>query len=340
MTINAVLLGFGTVGQGVYQTIHTHRKELKELLGTDIEIKGVLVKDEHKIRPIDQDILVTSNFSDLLKIPQLDLVIEAIVGCEPAFTYNKAFLQKGIPVVTANKEMVAHKGSELKRISEKNDVSFSYEAAVAGGIPVIGVISRLLHANRINKIEGILNGTSNFILSTMRKEQTSFEETLQRAQEKGYAEADPSNDILGRDSFYKIMILSDLVFGGQPDWEQTECTGIDEVTIENILKAQEVNKRIKLIAAVERDESETIKASVKPVLLDSEHPLYAVEDVDNAVNIQTDLLGNLLLKGPGAGGLPTASAILQDVALLFGQKEKEETVYASARSIAKRASPY
>ena len=337
MPINVVLLGFGTVGESVYRTLKSHQDELREIIGCDIHVKGVLVKDDQKIRKIDQGVLVTTSFEELSQLPNIDVAIEAIVGVEPAYTYAKVFLNKGIPVLTANKEMAAHKGAQLKKISEYSGVEFLFEATVGGGIPIIGVLKHLLHANRISKIEGILNGTSNFILSTMRNEHASFQEALELAQAKGYAEADPSNDILGRDSFYKIMILSELVFGFQPDWKKIKCEGINAITSQQITEAGSGNGRIKLIAVVEKDSKGHISASVKPVTVKDDHPLYNVEGVDNAVLIHTDLLGELLLKGPGAGGLPTASAILEDLTVLFQGRRNAES---RKTSIIKKASPF
>lgn len=316
MTIHVVLLGFGTVGQGVYQTIRTHQRELKELLGQEVRVEGILVKNDKKPRSISSGVVVTTDYNALLNLPKVDVIVEAIVGREPAFTYVKGALNKGIPVISANKEMVAHKGKQLKKIASYNSVDFSYEAAVAGGIPVIGVIKELLHVNRIYKIEGILNGTSNYILTIMRVKNYSFEKALQLAQDKGFAEADPSNDILGTDAFYKLMILSDLVFGTQPDWETVMLKGIDQLTLDDINVAKDKGQRIKLIATVEKDDNNHLTASVQPIYTSSEHPLYGIEGVDNAVNIKTDLLNDLLLKGPGAGALPTASAIIQDVTLV------------------------
>lgn len=321
-TINVVLLGFGTVGEGVYQIIKSRHDQYKEHLGLDINVKGVLVKNEQKVRHIDQDVKVTSYFSELLNMDDIDVVIEAIVGFEPGFSYLKQVLARGIPVISANKELIAHKGKQLKQLAQYNDTEIYFEASVGGGIPVIGVINNLLHVNDIRKIEGILNGTSNFILTTMRETGCSFDEALQIAQDKGYAEADPSNDVLGWDAFYKLMVLSELVYGKQPVWDHVKRMGIDQVTLEDIQEADQRNERIKLIASLEKNEDGGLSASLHPISVDSLHPLYGVEGVDNAININTDLLGDLMLKGAGAGALPTASAILEDLTLLFRHAKK------------------
>ncbi|RDI37914.1 homoserine dehydrogenase [Falsibacillus pallidus] len=320
MPINVVLLGFGTVGESVYRTIASHQDGLRNILGTDIVVKGVLVKDARKSRNIASDVLVTTDFKKLLELPNIHAAIEAIVGVEPAFTYGKQFLNAGIPVITANKEMAAHKGGKLRKEAEANGTEFHFEAAVAGGIPIIAVLKQLLHANRISKIEGILNGTSNFILSTMREEGISFAEALERAQRNGYAEADPSNDILGKDSFYKLMILSELVFGKQPEWDEVDCTGINELVLNDLEEAGAGGKRIKLVASIGKDENGNLTAAVEPHSLDENHPLYHVEGVDNGIVVHTDLLGRLFLQGPGAGGPPTASAILEDLTQHFRSK--------------------
>ncbi|WP_433746656.1 homoserine dehydrogenase [Falsibacillus pallidus] len=332
MPINVVLLGFGTVGESVYRTIASHQDGLRKILGTEIVVKGVLVKDARKPRNIASDVLVTTDFKKLLELPKIDAAIEAIVGVEPAYTYGVKFLNAGIPVITANKEMAAHKGEKLRREADANGTEFHFEAAVAGGIPIIAVLNQLLHANRVSKIEGILNGTSNFILSTMRGEGISFDEALKRAQRNGYAEADPSNDILGKDSFYKLMIISELVFGKQPEWKKVECTGINELSIKDFEEASAGGQRIKLVASIGKDEDGNITAAVEPQSLNETHPLYHVEGVDNGIVVHTDLLGRLFLQGPGAGGLPTASAILEDLTQHF-QKNPNPKPFREASKV-------
>lgn len=321
MAIKAALLGFGTVGTGVYETIMTHHEDIRKMLGEEIEVVAVLVKDKDKSRSVENTVHITTDFEDILSISDLDVAVEAIVGQEPANQYMTALLDKGIHVVSANKECIAYKGKELRNTAEQNGVTFSYEAAVAGGIPVIRTIRELLRVNRIEKIEGILNGTSNFILSDMRNRGVSFTASLADAQYRGFAEADPTNDIEGWDAFYKLMILSDLVFGEQPAWDTVERSGITGVSEEDIRMVESAGERIKLVASIQRREL-GIEASVKPVVLDAKHPLYAVEGVNNAVRIHADIVGDLLLQGPGAGSLPTASAIIEDIVNVLRERAK------------------
>ncbi|HEX7065509.1 MAG TPA: homoserine dehydrogenase [Bacillales bacterium] len=321
MTVRIALLGLGTVGTGVYETIISQQERWKEVTGEDIEIAAVLVKDKKKARAVDAEVQLTTDFQEILSISDLDAVVEAIVGREPAFTYNTALLEKGVHVVSANKECIAYDGPTLKETAERNGVTFSYEAAVGGGIPVVRTIRELLQINPIEKIEGILNGTCNFILSDMRSDGVSFEGALAAAQHYGYAEADPTNDIDGWDALYKITILSELVFGQLPDWGTMERIGLSDVSLEDVQNAEASGKRLKLIACAEKT-GEGITASVKPVLIGPENPLYAVEGVNNAVHIRAGIAGNLLLQGAGAGARPTASAIIEDLAHVFSLRAK------------------
>lgn len=251
------------------------------------------------------------------------MVCEAIVGTEPAATYLKKSLQAGKHIITANKEMFALHGKELKELAEASGCQIGYEATTGGGIPIIQTISQLLKVNHIHKVSAILNGTSNYILSEMRNKGLSFDEALSQAQALGYAEADPVNDIEGFDSFYKLMILSDLIFNEQPDWNAVKRVGMTNVTADDINKLNADNKRIKLVATLERIKG-NLHAKVEPVSLSKTHPLFAVEGVDNAIAIETDLLGQLTLTGPGAGALPTASAMLEDMDTIFTKKLDSE----------------
>lgn len=321
MAIKVALLGLGTVGKGVYEIIETRREQLKQVLGEEVEIAAVLVKDENKPRPISRNIRLTTDFREILAIPDLDVAVEAIVGREPARTYSTSLLEQGVHVISANKECIAYEGKELAETAQRNEVTFSYEASVGGGIPIIRTIRELLQINRIQKIEGILNGTCNFILSDMREKGVSFEEALAAAQRNGYAEADPTNDVEGWDAYYKLMVLSELVFGEQPCWETTERNGIDNVTVTDIRQAEKDGQRIKLLASLVKTEH-GINGSVKPVVVDTNHPLYAVEGVNNAVHIQADIIGDLVLQGPGAGAKPTASAIIEDLAHVFSKSAR------------------
>ncbi|KYC71903.1 homoserine dehydrogenase [Bacillus coagulans] len=311
--IKAALLGFGTVGQGVYEAVRTHREQLKEKLHAEVEIAAVLIKNPRKKRNIDSSVLVTTDFREILAIPDLEVVFEAIVGEEPGFSYCLQAIEKGCHVITANKVMFARYGNVLLEKAKEKGVFVGYEATTAGGIPVIRTISQQLQVNDIQRVQAILNGTSNFILSEMREKHLPFEEALEIARQHGYAEADPGNDVEGQDAFCKLMILSRLVFGTQPDWEKVEVEGIGGLSLADIEKADRKGLRYKHIADIYRDGG-TLKASVKPVLIPSEHALYAVEGVNNAVTIYGSLVGKITLTGPGAGKFPTASAMIEDFA--------------------------
>ncbi len=311
-SIKIAILGFGTVGQGVYKTIETHQKELESVLGKKVEVAAVLIKNKEKDRGIHPGVLITDKFEEIIDLNQLDVVVEAIVGNEPAYTYLQRAIQRGCHVITANKEMFASYGTDLKELAAQHDVSVGFEATVAGGVPVIQTIQQLLNINRIKKIEGILNGTSNYILSEMRANGESFSAALTAAQEKGYAEADPTNDVEGYDAFYKLMILSEIAFGGKPDWERVPREGITAITREQIEEAEKLGLRFKLIASIQLINGEIV-GSVRPTLVSKSHPLYHIEGVENSVSIEADIVGRITLQGPGAGMLPTASAVIEDL---------------------------
>jgi homoserine dehydrogenase len=318
-TIKVALLGLGTVGTGVYETVYSHQLKLREATGLPVEIVGVLVKNAEKPRTINQKIVVTTKVEDLLALQDLDVVIEAIVGIEPANTYIRRFLEKGCHVISANKELLAHKGKELKEIAKTNNRFLTFEAAVAGGVPLLRTIIQLLQVNGIVKLEAILNGTSNYILTRMRKEQALYQDVLKDAQELGYAEADPSNDILGTDAFYKLMILSDLIYQQQPKWQDVEKIGINHVSTNDLLLGEKLGLRLKLVATLESSDN-NINAEVRPVFVGAGHSLYNVEGVDNGIVITTDLVGSILLQGPGAGSKATASAMIEDLVSIHQQR--------------------
>ncbi|QCJ41550.1 homoserine dehydrogenase [Bacillus sp. S3] len=310
--IKVAILGFGTVGEGVYRTIQSHGAKLTSVLGKQVEVAAILIKNKQKQRKISDEVLVTTDFADILNLPQLDVVVEAIVDREPTNSFLKKAIEKGCHIITANKEMFAHHGQELLNLAEEHNVSVGYEATVAGGIPVIQTLRQLLNINRVKQVQGILNGTSNFILTEMREERLSFAEALKGAQVNGFAEADPTNDIEGFDAFYKTMILSRIAFGEEPNWHDVEREGITNITSELIAKAEEQGLRYKHIAQISKS-GKHIKATIKPVLVGKEHPFYHVEGVQNAVSIQSDIVGEITLQGPGAGMFPTASAVIEDL---------------------------
>ena len=317
--IHIALLGLGTVGKGVLETIETHQGKLQSLLGKPVKISAILVKNLDKHVVEDKSILLTNQFEEIIELDQLDVVIDVIVGKEPGFTYAKRAIERGCHFITANKEMFAHHGKELLELAEKHGVSVGFEATVAGGIPVIQTLRKLVNVNNITKVEGIINGTSNFILTNMRENQLPFEEVLVSAQEKGYAEADPTNDIEGYDAYFKGLVLSNVVFGELPKGEHIVRKGITHITKEQILAATSLGLKYKHVARLEK-QGHDIKLFVEPVLVTETHPFYSVEGVQNAVSIDADIVGNITLLGPGAGKLPTASAVVEDLLHLFQEK--------------------
>ncbi|MBT2727615.1 homoserine dehydrogenase [Bacillus sp. ISL-75] len=310
--IKVAILGFGTVGEGVYRTIQSHAEELERVLGRKVEVAAILIKNKQKKRNINNDVLITSDFNEILSLPQLDVVVEAIVDKEPPFTFLKQAIKSGCHIITANKEMFAHHGNELLELAENYNVSVGYEATVAGGIPVIQTLRQLLNVNRVRHIQGILNGTSNFILTEMREKKQSFADALILAQEKGYAEVDPTNDVEGFDAFYKTMILSRIAFGKEPNWQDVEREGITSITSELIEATEKLGLRFKHIASIHMI-GDQINATVRPVLVGKTHPFYSIEGVENAVNVHSDIVGSITLQGPGAGMFPTASAVIEDL---------------------------
>ncbi len=310
--IKVAILGFGTVGEGVYRTIQSHAEEITAVLGKKVEVTAILIQNKQKKREVREDVLLTTDFAEILQLPQLDVVIEAIVDIEPTFTYLKKAIGRGCHIITANKEMFAHHGKELLGLARENNVLVGYEATVAGGIPVIQTLRQLLKINRVSLIQGILNGTSNFILSEMREKKQSFAESLLQAQKNGYAEADPTNDVEGFDAFYKAMILSRIAFGEEPNWHDVERQGITSITNELMEAAEKLGLRFKHVASISREDGRVV-AAVKPVLVGNENPFYHVEGVENAVNVHSDIVGRITLQGPGAGMFPTASAMIEDL---------------------------
>ncbi|WP_256558207.1 homoserine dehydrogenase [Halobacillus sp. A1] len=310
MTIKAALLGFGTVGQGVYEILEEKQQDLQLLLGRPVEVVGILVNDMNKSRPVRTDTLVTDRFEQILE-QQPDVIFEATIGQEPGYSYIKQALNEKIHVVTANKVMFAAHGEDILEVADYHDAGIGYEATTAAGTPIIGTLSHLLQINKITKVEAILNGTSNYILTAMQQDGKSFSEALQEAKDKGYAEADPANDIDGHDAFYKLMILSQLLHKKQPVWSDVPLKGISQISPEDLTEAAQKGEKIRHVAALELINGE-LSAQVKPVSLPASHGLHSIDGVDNAITVSGDLVGSVTLRGPGAGKRTTASAMVED----------------------------
>ncbi|GGE67017.1 homoserine dehydrogenase [Priestia taiwanensis] len=315
--VKVALLGFGTIGYGVYTNITNEQNTIQNVVKQTVKITGALIRDPHKERSIAKDILLTTDFHELLAKEKPDVVIEAMGGIEPTLTYIKDALNAGCHVISANKDLIARHGKDIEEIAKANNVFFAYEASVGGGIPLIRTIKELLQFNHIEQIEAILNGTSNFILSYMRSEKASFEDALEIAKAKGYAEPDPTNDVEGYDPFYKAMVLSNLMYGAQPHWEDVFVEGISKVKTDELLLAETLGFRLKQFVSI----NDALQVSVGLHFVDNTHPLYGVEGVDNAIRFKAKTLGFLTLQGPGAGANATSSAIIEDL-VSFYTKEK------------------
>ena len=275
-----------------------------------LELKKVLVSDTSKDRAVSKDLL-TDNFDDILNDDSIDLVIEVLGGVDPGKEYIKSLLQKGKAVITANKDIIADCGQELITLAEENNTCLYFEAAVAAGIPVLKPLIESLRGEELTKVLGIINGTSNYILTSM-EEGSTYEDALSTAQELGYAEPDPTNDVEGIDAKYKAMILSLLCFGVSPNDDAVFTEGISNITKEDFDWADRLDKTIKLVAQIDSNEN-GFNARVHPVLIDKKHPLAAIRGALNAVVAEGENIDQLVFSGPGAGANPTASAVMGDV---------------------------
>lgn len=322
--VKIAILGLGTVGAGLWSLLNSNRDAIESSTDTVIQVAGVLVRNKGKNRGVTlPDDLLTTEIDDLLIDPEIQIVVELIGGIDPAREYVLRALASGKHVITANKALIAQHGAELHRVAEEHGVSLRYEASVCGGIPVITVLQDYLAAETITGIEGIVNGTTNYILSRMTNAGLSYEQALREAQEAGYAEADPSSDVDGHDAHYKLKILTWLANGLDIPLAKIEREGITGITAEDIRFAKAHGYRIKLLA-VAKTVGETLELRVAPALLPSERALARVDDSFNALVIHGRAIGELTLTGQGAGGLPTGSAVLADlISLIRSQGDRD-----------------
>lgn len=311
--IRAALLGFGTVGTGVYKVLQKQKEDMIPKLGSQIEIKKILVRNlEKAAAKVEDPAVLTNNWDEIVNDPEIDIVIELIGGIEPARSYILAALNAGKHAVTANKDLIAVHGKELLDAAEANHVDFLFEAAVAGGIPIIRPLKQCLAGNHMTEIMGIVNGTTNFILTKMTQEGMEFKDALALATELGYAEADPTADIEGLDAGRKVAILASVAFNSRVVFNDVYTEGIAKITSKDIHYAKEMGRDIKLLG-VARNEADGIEAYVCPMLIPSSHPLATVNDSYNAVFVHGDAVEDAMFFGRGAGELPTASAVVGDV---------------------------
>lgn len=311
--LNVALLGLGTVGSGVVKIIEENREQIKETMNKNINIRHILVRDKSRQRPINvSNCNLTEDIDEILKDDSIDIVVEVMGGIEPTVDWLKRALSQKKHVVTANKDLLAVHLNVLEDLAQENDVALKYEASVAGGIPIVNAINNGLNANNISKFMGILNGTSNFILSKMTKEQTSFEDALDEAKRLGFAEADPTDDVEGIDAARKVVITSYLSFNQVINLDDVVRHGISDVEPSDIKVADELGYKIKLIGKGTYEHGQ-VQASVSPTLINKAHQLAAVEDEFNAIYVIGDAVGETMFYGKGAGSLATGSAVVSDL---------------------------
>ena len=304
------VMGYGTIGSGVVEVLDINKDRIAERAGEPVEVKYVLDLREFPGDPMEDKIV--HDYKTIVEDKEVGIVVETMGGVEPAYTFVKAMLEADKSVTTSNKALVAEKGADLIRIAREHNVNFQFEASVGGGIPIIRPLNKCLTADEIEEITGILNGTTNYMLTKMADEGADFDDVLKDAQDKGYAEKDPTADIEGHDPCRKIAILTSLVCGKQVDFEEIHCEGITKISATDIKYAKAMGRSIKLLASSKRV-GDNYTALVAPFMLDASHPLCGVNDVFNGVFVHGNVLGDAMFYGSGAGKLPTASAVVADV---------------------------
>ena len=309
--INIAVLGYGTVGSGVVEVINTNQDSINRRAGDEIRIKYVLDLRDFPGNPV-QEVLV-HDYETIVNDPEVDIVVEVMGGLEPAHTFVKRALEAGKSVATSNKALVAKFGPELMDIARNKNINFLFEASCGGGIPIIRALNQSLTADQIDEVTGILNGTTNYMLTKMDMEGSRFESVLKEAQEKGYAEADPTADVEGYDACRKIAILSSLAYGKFLNYEKIHTEGITRITPEDMEYARVMGMSIKLLATSRKLSEDSYYAVVAPFLVGKNNPLYSVNDVYNGIFVHGNVLGDAMFYGSGAGKLPTASAVVADV---------------------------
>jgi homoserine dehydrogenase len=312
-TIGVALLGLGTVGLGTYKVLRAQKDEMIYKVGADLQLRRILVRNiEKAAAKIDEPELLTTDFQEILNDSEIQIVIELIGGIEPARTYIEAALKAGKHVVTANKDLIASNHGALMDLAKQNHCDLMFEASVAGAIPVITPLKQSLAANHLTEVMGIVNGTTNFILTKMEQEGMEFSEALALATKLGYAEADPTADVEGLDAGRKVAILASIAFNSRVSFEDVSTEGITQISASDIRYAREMGCCIKLIGMAHSD-GEAIEAYVAPMLIPRRHPLASVNDSYNAVFVSGDAVDDAMFQGRGAGELPTASAVVGDV---------------------------
>lgn len=321
--VNIGLLGLGTVGSGVFDIIKYKNDKLKKATGKELNISKILVRDKSKNRGLDvEKSILTENADDILENNDIDIVVEVMGGIDLAYQYIKKALSNGKSVVTANKAVISLHLEELDKLAKDNNCGLMYEASVAGGIPIIKGLNQALRINKIDNIEGILNGTTNFILTKMYDENLSFEEALNLAHKLGYAEADPTDDLEGFDAARKISILASLAFNAKTSIKDVDCFGITSIKSFDIKIFKSLGLAPKLLGCAIKKGNE-FSLTVEPILVDDTSLFSAVKNAFNAVNLNCDTVGTLQFYGQGAGKLPTGDAVVSDIIDIVNEDYKE-----------------
>ncbi len=310
--IKVAIMGYGVVGSGVYEILRKNEKSItKKTGGKTLEVKYIL--DLRDFPDHENPALFTKNFDDIINDPEVSIVVEVMGGLKPAYEYSKAALLAGKNVITSNKELVAEHGTELMAIAKEQNVNYLFEASVGGGIPIIRPLSQCLLANEIEEIYGILNGTTNYILTKMVKEGADFADALAEAQRLGYAERNPEADVEGHDARRKIAILASLASGKFVNWKEVPTEGITKITRQDVAFAEKYDAVIKLVGVAKIDPEGQVYIRVSPMVISRTNQLADVNDVFNAILVKGDSIGDVMFYGRGAGKLPTASAVVADV---------------------------
>lgn len=311
--INVGLCGLGTVGTGVVQILRNHQEEILHQVGCPIEIKKILVNNLDKPRELESaPFLLTDQVDELVGDPEIDVIVEVMGGIEQTYKILQQAVENGKHIVTANKDMMAVHGSKLLQAANDKHCDIRYEASVAGGIPIIRSLADGLASDRIHKIMGIVNGTTNYILTKMVDEGRSFDDVLAEAQELGYAEADPTSDVDGLDAARKVSLLATLAFSMHVDLEDVDVSGIRGISSDDLTYAEQLGYTVKLLGIAARKNGE-VEMSVQPTLVPHSHPLASIKDEYNAVYVYGEAVGETMFYGPGAGQLPTATAVVSDL---------------------------
>ncbi len=328
--IKAAVMGYGTIGSGVVEVLEINQNSIAKRVGDGIEVKYILDLRDFEGDPIQEKIV--HDYKVIAEDPEVSIVVEAMGGVEPAYTFVKTMLEAGKHVTTSNKALVADKGAELIALAKEKNVNFMFEASVGGGIPIIRPLNSCLTADEIEEITGIVNGTTNYMMTEMCEKGSEFDDVLKDAQAKGYAEKDPTADIEGYDACRKIAILTSLVCGQQVDFEDIHTEGITKISATDIKYAKAMGRAIKLLASSKKV-ANGYTAMVAPVLLPASHPLYSVNGVFNAIFVKGNVLGDAMFYGSGAGKLPTASAVVADVVEIAKNLDKNIPVEWSSKKL-------